>query len=153
MVHGFSFSELVFLLTLVFAYSTSSTFHIFQCQGSILFVCGAQPSKRTVTWLLPDRAIKGKSQKRLERHIWTFNWSSETNFKTVPFQLAWFRWLFDASLVSRFIFWSGNPGCALIQPHTCACNMRIISSFVINWQFRRIDHNGSHKPVSVLSPQ
>jgi len=30
--------------------------------------------------------------------------------------------------------------------------MRIISSLVINLQFRRIDHNGSHKPVFVLSP-
>jgi len=41
--------------------------------------------------------------------------------------------------------------CALIQPHTCACNMCIISSFVIKCQFMPIDHNGSHKPVSVLS--
>ena len=39
----------------------------------------------------------------------------------------------------------------LIQPQTCACNMCFVSNFVINWQLRRIDHNGSHKPVSVLS--
>jgi len=109
--------------------------------------------KRTVTWLFPDRAIKGKPQKRLEKHIRTFYWSSGTNFKTVLFQLAWFSCLFDASLVSRFVSWCGNRGCALMQPHTCACNMGIISSFVINWQFRRVDHNGSHNPVSVLSPQ
>ena len=32
--------------------------------------------------------------------------------------------------------------------HICACNMGFASSFVINWQFRRIDHNVSHKPVS-----
>jgi len=38
----------------------------------------------------------------------------------------------------------------LIQPHTCACNMCFVSSFVINWQLRRIDHNGSQKPLSVL---
>jgi len=31
-------------------------------------------------------------------------------------------------------------------------DMFIISSFVINWQFKRIDHEGSHKPVSVLPP-
>jgi len=37
-----------------------------------------------------------------------------------------------------------------MQSHTCACNMCFISSFAINWQFRRIDHNGSHKPVSVF---
>ena len=37
----------------------------------------------------------------------------------------------------------------LIQSHTCACNMCFVSSFVINWQFRWIDHNGSQKPLSV----
>jgi len=46
--------------------------------------------------------------------------------------------------VSRFVF-------VLIQSHTCACTKSFISRFVINWQFRRIDHIGSHKPVSVLS--
>jgi len=55
--------------------------------------------------------------------------------------------------------WEGNMVdglffCAiLIQPHTCPCNTCIISSFVISWQFRRIDHNGSHKPVFILSPK
>ena len=38
----------------------------------------------------------------------------------------------------------------LIQWHTCACNMCFVSSFVINWQFRWIDHNDSRKPLSVL---
>jgi len=28
----------------------------------------------------------------------------------------------------------------------------LVWSFVINWQFRRTDHNGSHKPVTILSP-
>ena len=46
--------------------------------------------------------------------------------------------------VSHFIF-------VLIQLHTCVCNMRFILSFFINWQFRQINHIGSHKPVSVLS--
>ena len=40
----------------------------------------------------------------------------------------------------------------LLQSHICASNMCFVSSLVINWQFRRIDRNGSHKPVSVLSP-
>jgi len=31
--------------------------------------------------------------------------------------------------------------------------MCFVSSFVINWQFKRIDHNGSRKSVSVLSPR
>jgi len=30
--------------------------------------------------------------------------------------------------------------------------MCFVSSFIINWQFRRIDHNGTQKPVFVLSP-
>jgi len=38
----------------------------------------------------------------------------------------------------------------LIQSDTNAYNMCFVSSLVINWQFRRIDHNGSHKPVSFL---
>jgi len=42
--------------------------------------------------------------------------------------------------------------CVLIQLHTCACNMCIIFSMVIHWQFRRIDQNSSHKPVSACSP-
>jgi len=28
--------------------------------------------------------------------------------------------------------------------------MCFVLSFVINWQFRGIDHNGTHKPVSVM---
>jgi len=31
--------------------------------------------------------------------------------------------------------------------------MGIISSFVINWRFRQIDHNGSQQPASVLCTQ
>ena len=58
-------------------------------------------------------------------------------------QILQFNWLFDASLASRLLSRCGNRGCALSQPHTCACKMCI----VINWQFRRTDHNGSHKPA------
>jgi len=36
MVHGFNFSELVFLPTLVFTYSNASHFHILQHQELIL---------------------------------------------------------------------------------------------------------------------
>jgi len=91
-------------------------------------------------------------KKRLERYIWTLNWPSATNFKIVLLQLAWFVWLFDASLVSGFVFWCGNPGCALMDPHTCACNVCIISRFVISWQFRRIDHIGSQSPYLFCPP-
>jgi len=30
-------------------------------------VCGTHPIKLIVTWLCPDQAIKGKSQKRIEK--------------------------------------------------------------------------------------
>jgi len=48
---------------------------------------------------------------------------------------------------------ASNPGCAQIQPHTCVCNICIISSFVIDWQFRRIDHNGSRNPYLLCPPK
>jgi len=37
-----------------------------------------------------------------------------------------------------------------MQSHTYACNMCIILSLGRHWQCRRIDRNGSHKPVSIL---
>jgi len=40
--------------------------------------------------------------------------------------------------------------CADTVAHLCL-QCVLFSSFIINWQFMRIDHNGSHKPVSVLS--
>jgi len=57
-----------------------------------------------------------------------FNWFYEPNFKNVLFQLAW---IFDASPVSLFVSWCSSPRYVRIQPHTCACNMYIISRFVI----------------------
>ena len=153
MMHGFNFSKPVVLPTLVSTYSNASNFHILQHQGLYSRFPRTHPVKLTVTCLVPDRAIKGKSQERLAWYVWTFNLFSMTNFKIALFQLVWFIWLLDASLVSSFVFWCGNPGCALMELHTCACNVCIISSIVINWQFRWIDHNGSLKPVSVLSPQ
>jgi len=89
-------------------------------------VCGAHPIKLIVTWLFPDRAIKGKITKKLERQLWTSHWFSDPNSIIFPFQLAWFSWRFDASLVSRLVFRCGNPGCALIQPHTFACNHSLL---------------------------
>jgi len=113
---------------------------------------GAHPIKLIVTSPLPDRAINGISQARIERYLWTFNWFSEPYFKTL---LLYFNLLYldDFLIHHKFpvSFFDVAILGALEQLHTCACNMFIISSFVINWQFRRIDHNGSHKPVSVLS--
>jgi len=45
--------------------------------------------------------------------MWTFSWFSESNFKTVVFQRAWFSWFYDVSLVSRFVF------CANTTAHLC----------------------------------
>jgi len=87
---------------------------------------------------------QGKSQKGTERWLWTLNWFFEPNFKIVLFQLAWFSWLFDVLLVSRFVFMWQPWVCANTAAHLCLQ----YSSFVIYWQFRRIDHNRSHQPVS-----
>jgi len=74
---------------------------------------------------------------------------------------------FDTGLKKRICprptgrYWAGFCGewavrakkildCAISKPHTCACNICIISSLVISWQLRRIDRNSSCKPVSVL---
>jgi len=184
MLHGFNFSKLAFIVNISFYVFKYRQFSLPSIPGtySTLYLCGAHPIKPTVTWLLPDHAIRVKSQKRIERLFWTLNWFSEPNFKIDPFQLAWFSWLlmpwasekgaeppgfwnfeqkrlffsfewektnfttfapppwknfgkspsgrpgkspFDAHVWCitsfRFVFWRGNPGCALIQPHPCAC--------------------------------
>jgi len=54
--------------TPIFTYSNATNSQLLQYQGPILQVCGAHPIKLIVTWLVPDRAIKGKSQKRNERY-------------------------------------------------------------------------------------
>ena len=139
MLNWFELSKLVFFVNTSVTYSNASNSHISQYQGpTILLVCGAHPNKLIVTWLCPDQAINGKSQKRIENKLRPFNWFSDPSCKNVLFQLAWLSWVFHASLVSRFVFWCGNPGCAPMQLYTCTCNTCIISSFVNNWQFRRI---------------
>jgi len=55
------------LSTLVFTYSNASNSHILHYQGLLLQVCGAPPIKLIVTSLVPYRALKGKSQERIER--------------------------------------------------------------------------------------
>jgi len=47
-------------------YSNASNSQLLQHQGRILWVCGAHPIKLIVTSLVPERAIKGKSQRRLK---------------------------------------------------------------------------------------
>jgi len=53
------------LSTLISTYSNASYYHILQYQGPIVG-CSAHPNKLIVRLLVPDRAIKGKSQKRLK---------------------------------------------------------------------------------------
>ena len=66
MLHGFNFSKLFFLPTLVFTHSKASNCHILQHHGPTLQVCGAHPIKLIVTWLVPDRAIKKKITRGLK---------------------------------------------------------------------------------------
>jgi len=71
MLHGFNFSKLVLLSTLIFAYSNASNSQLLHYQGPIVYVCGAHQTKVIVTWLVPDRVIKGKSLKVLkDNHGW-----------------------------------------------------------------------------------
>jgi len=45
MLHGFNFSKLVLLSTLIFMYSNASSSQLFNNQGLLLQVCGAHPIK------------------------------------------------------------------------------------------------------------
>jgi len=66
MLHGLTLSKLVLLSTLIVTHSNARNSHTLQYQRHILKVYGAHPTKLIVTWLVPDRAIKGKSQKVLK---------------------------------------------------------------------------------------
>jgi len=54
------------LSTLIFTYSNASNSQL-HYNGLLLSAYGAHPIKLIVTSVVPDRAIKGKSQKRIER--------------------------------------------------------------------------------------
>jgi len=82
MLHGFNFSK-IFVSTLIFTYWNASNSKILQYQGPISQVCGAHPSILIVTWLVPYRAIKRKSHKRLEHNQ---GWEKPIKKKTIhPF--------------------------------------------------------------------
>jgi len=49
MLHGFNFSKLVLLSTLMFTNSNASNSQLLQYQGSILQVCGAHPINLIMT--------------------------------------------------------------------------------------------------------
>ena len=65
MLHGFSFLKLVMLSTLIFTYWNASNSHIFNT-GTYTLSVRRTPNQMIVTWIFPDRAIKGQSQKRLK---------------------------------------------------------------------------------------
>jgi len=121
MLHWFNFSKLVFFVNTSFyvQYSNASNSHISQYQGPILLVCGAQPIKTDRDVTLPRSSYQRKTTKKDWKIIRPFNWFSDPSFKIVLFHLAWLSWVFHASLVSRFVFWCGNSGCADATPHTC----------------------------------
>jgi len=49
MLHGCSFFETCFFVTLAFTSLIASNCHILQCQGPALYMCGAHPIKLLVT--------------------------------------------------------------------------------------------------------
>jgi len=67
MLNGVNSSKVVLLSTLIFPYSNASDFQLPHYNGLLLWVYGAHPIKLIATSVIPDRAIKGKSQKRIER--------------------------------------------------------------------------------------
>jgi len=67
MLNGFNLSKLVLLSTLIFPYSNASDFQLPHYNGLLLQVYGARPIKLIATSVVPDRAIKRKSQKRIKR--------------------------------------------------------------------------------------
>ena len=66
MLHGFNFSKLVLLSTLIFTYWNACNSQLLQYQRPMLQGCEAHPIKLIAAWLVPDRAVKGKSQKGLK---------------------------------------------------------------------------------------
>jgi len=81
--------------------------------------------------------------------------NTEDNYEGLIDFLSQISKLFNFNVLdlADFMMHHWFPVCffVVIQLHTCTCNMCFVSSFVISWQFRRIDHNRSHEPVSVLS--
>ena len=90
MLHEFYFTKLVLLSILIFTYSNASDSQFLQYQWPILQVCGAHPIELIVTWLVPDHAIKGKSQKRLKNNQgWQKNRFNKNN--SHGFSVFWIR--------------------------------------------------------------
>jgi len=67
MLNGFDLSKLVLLTALIFPYSNVSDSQLPHYNGLLLQVNGPHPIKLIATSVVPDRVIKGKSQKRIER--------------------------------------------------------------------------------------
>jgi len=61
-----NFRNLFFVNTNL-TYSNASNSHILQYQEPLLQVCGVHSIRLIMTWFFPHRAIKRKSQKRIER--------------------------------------------------------------------------------------
>jgi len=62
MLNGFNLSDLVLLSTLIFMYSNASNSQLLHYNGLLPQVYGTHPIKLIVTSVVPDSAIKGKSQ-------------------------------------------------------------------------------------------
>jgi len=135
MLKGFNFSKTVLLSTLFFTYSNASNTQLLQYQGPIMWVCGAHPLKRRVTWLLPDRAIKGRSQKdwkiiRVDKN--PFYEKHPTHPLFLFFNLFFFVFLKR----NRFLLFQNNntktPFCIF---YIASCNITIFRLFLIRGYF------------------
>jgi len=98
MLHGFNFSKLVSLSTLVFTHTMPVILTSFNIRDLYTLGVRRTPNQTDRDMTFSRSCDPGKSKKRIERQWWTFDWFFEPNFKIVLFQLAWFSWLFDTSL-------------------------------------------------------
>jgi len=93
--------------------------------------------------------------KRMTFLVGSYYINTEDNYERLINFLSQISKLFNFNVLglADFMMHHWLPVCffVLIQSHSCTWKMCFVSSFVISWQFRRIDHNRSHKPVSVLS--
>jgi len=93
-------------------------------------------NKRVFFWLGPIT-----STLKIIMDVYLIFWAKFQN-SPISTCLIYSSWFYDASLVSRFTF------CATTVAHLC---LQCVLRFALR-QFRGIDNNGSHKPLSVLSP-
>jgi len=104
----------------------------------LLFFSSGLFKKSRVVFLVGSNYIKPED-----------NYGHLINFLSQVSKLTYFNVLGLADFMMHH--WFPVSFFVLIQPHTCAFTMCIVSRFVSNWHCRGIGHNDSHKPVSTAS--